>query len=138
MKIATFIFSLRPNLQFLRFLVHGCCLKTLCVKWHICVCYTLVCKAQMLHLEIIDWTRQSNVSHLWLSFGRIYQFVMRRETDTSFSLNHGDAVISSWWHLRKFIESGLEEMGPDANPFMFLFSASLDLTKSYGNPSKSI
>ena len=44
-------------------------------------------KAQMLHLEIIDCSRQSNVSHLWLSFGRIYQFVMLpppRKTDTSF------------------------------------------------------
>ena len=59
------------------------------VKWHICVCYTWLCKAQMLHLEIIDCSRQSNVSHLWLSFGRIYQFVMLplpppRKTDTSF------------------------------------------------------
>ena len=95
--------------------------KKLLVKWHICVCYTLVCKAQMLHLEIIDCTRQSNVSYLWLSFGRIYQFVMRRETDTTFSLNHNDAVISSRWHLRKFIESGLKEIGPWCHPLYVSF-----------------
>ena len=59
LKIATFMFSLRPNLQFLQFLVHGCRLKTLCVKWHICVCYTLVCKAQMLHWQIIDCPRKA-------------------------------------------------------------------------------
>ena len=73
----------------------------------------MVCKAQMLHLEIIDCPRKAMCHTYDSHLGEYINLLCAGKRPQLFtkSWQCSDIVVVPW-HLRKFIESGLEEKVP--------------------------